>query len=297
MRPTAVYKFTNRVNGKVYFGKTSDIQVRWKNHQWQAAHGSLDFFHRAIRKYGSESFYVEILAIYPDNTTACEHERRLIATTPKKQTYNLAEGGDGGHTMSEAQLEAQYTIKPDRYDEFRGSFLKGATQKELMNTFQASANAVRSCVKRLGLSFKDRRFARKQESLRLLVEQRLERSNQLRERGFKSRINLDSKNPTKLKVDVMSIEAHSKFRAEVAKRVNKARGIPEATQRKVQRLYLEHGLSAREVAQTLGISKGSVRATINRVYAGLSEIEKLACKRQHGSQARHGVSSLGFSKT
>lgn len=65
----------------------------------------------------------------------------------------------------------------------------------------------------------------------------------------------------------MSTDDYSALRAEVASRVNKARGIPNDVQDRVRQLYFEAGLTAREIASTLNISHGAVRGTISRAYS------------------------------
>lgn len=55
-----VYKHTNRINGKVYIGITSQkVQERWGS-QGQKYKGSTYFYH-AIQKYGWDNFDHEIL--------------------------------------------------------------------------------------------------------------------------------------------------------------------------------------------------------------------------------------------
>ena len=96
---TSVYKVTNTVNGKVYFGKAADVWGRWYKHIWAAQHGSPLVFHRAIRKYGPEAFHPELLATYEDEAEANAHEIRLIASVPLTRRYNIAPEGTGPHDV------------------------------------------------------------------------------------------------------------------------------------------------------------------------------------------------------
>lgn len=60
-----IYKVTNKHNGKVYIGQTiRPIEERFKRHINDAMHNILDtHFARAIRKYGAESFNLELVDI------------------------------------------------------------------------------------------------------------------------------------------------------------------------------------------------------------------------------------------
>lgn len=57
----SIYKATNTINGKSYIG----IDVRWPHrkscHKSDARKGSMYHFHKAIRKYGEDSFEWELL--------------------------------------------------------------------------------------------------------------------------------------------------------------------------------------------------------------------------------------------
>lgn len=54
-----VYKITNKLNGKVYIGQTTEgIEKRWKRHcGYQLNDGT--YIHNAIKKYGKENFIIE----------------------------------------------------------------------------------------------------------------------------------------------------------------------------------------------------------------------------------------------
>jgi len=94
-----IYKATNKVNGKVYIGKTVEpLKIRMNNHKSDALSGRRDTkFCRAIRKYGWDSFGWEVI-----DDTAKTHEELLdkevyyIAMfSAIKKGYNLTEGGEG----------------------------------------------------------------------------------------------------------------------------------------------------------------------------------------------------------
>jgi group I intron endonuclease len=94
-----VYKVTNKVNNKVYIGITNKgAGARFKQHLFDAEHGSQYRFHRAIRKYGKENFEVSIIAFCNNADELKENEIKFISEyesmNPDKG-YNMTEGGDG----------------------------------------------------------------------------------------------------------------------------------------------------------------------------------------------------------
>ncbi len=116
-----VYKHTNRINGKVYIGKTCmDPKQRWsggsgyKDKRGQGiAYGH---FYNAIQKYGWDNFDHEIVAEGMTNKEASEMEIRLIeeyeSTNPDKG-YNTTKGGEGaaGYRHSEETKQHLSEIK------------------------------------------------------------------------------------------------------------------------------------------------------------------------------------------
>lgn len=323
---TYVYQITNTINGKVYFGKATEVPARWYQHCWDAKHGKDFPIHRAIRKYGKAVFRATILAEHPTNYEACQHEIALIASIPPGRGYNATKGGDGGHTLTPQKIESQYAIKTSDHGKFRELFDQGWTVDAIAKYFGASYASTGRCAKRLGLSFRARNNKTGKKRLlsdipetdfrRLFQEgytiehmgehlglsrnsvQRLattfglsfrerdKAATEARRPAKKARKKAETEEVSKARK--MSPEAYSARRAEVARRANKARGIPESTQRAALHLYFQAGHTASEVATKLGISKGAVRGTVNRAYARMAPETRSAWKGHHGSVVRQG---------
>jgi group I intron endonuclease len=86
------------VNGKAYIGQTMmSLSRRWKEHVCRANGGSDFFFHRAIRKYGVQSFIIELLTRCGTKGEMNRKEQEAIrsANTKTPHGYNLTDGGDG----------------------------------------------------------------------------------------------------------------------------------------------------------------------------------------------------------
>lgn len=102
-----VYKHTNKLNGKVYIGITSQKpEKRWKNGYGYEGN---EYFYRAIQKYGwHDGFDHEILTNGLNKETACEMEIELIkaydSTNPNKG-YNFSFGGDCGNAGCSCSAE------------------------------------------------------------------------------------------------------------------------------------------------------------------------------------------------
>lgn len=65
---TIIYSWKNNTNGKRYIGQTKHSEQRKRNHIHEAMEKNSDYyFHRALRKYGQDSFTYEVLAELGDN--------------------------------------------------------------------------------------------------------------------------------------------------------------------------------------------------------------------------------------
>lgn len=99
---TTIYKITNKINGKIYIGKTKNFEKRMRGHKNSAENGKgRTAISRAIRKYGWSNFAVSILSEC-EESSANEEERRQISflnSTNSSIGYNISLGGDGGNTF------------------------------------------------------------------------------------------------------------------------------------------------------------------------------------------------------
>jgi group I intron endonuclease len=92
-----IYCITNKVNGKKYVGQTiTTLEKRWKDHLLDSKHLNY-YFYKAIRKYGSDCWELEILEETED---LAERERfwiKKLGTFNNSQIgYNCTSGGEVG---------------------------------------------------------------------------------------------------------------------------------------------------------------------------------------------------------
>jgi group I intron endonuclease len=95
---TTIYKYTSRVNSKVYVGKTSQ-ELLQRHHQHRF--GKHSPFNAALRKHGTNNFDLEIL-VEVDSAWANFCEMLFIAalrSNDRRFGYNVTAGGEGtiGH--------------------------------------------------------------------------------------------------------------------------------------------------------------------------------------------------------
>jgi len=115
-----IYKVTNKINNKIYIGQTSkQLKERQNSHIWSANNDSSCHFHKAIRKYGINSFIWEIEDIC---NSVEELNEKEIFYIKKYETlnkgYNMTLGGSGvsGYKLSnERKLAIGELSKNRRY--------------------------------------------------------------------------------------------------------------------------------------------------------------------------------------
>lgn len=97
-----IYKITNKLNGKIYIGKTlHSIEERWRQHCRDSKKESKERrpLYAAIRKYGEENFFIEQVEECSDNVVN-ERETYWIEWYGSfKYGYNATLGGDGKHYL------------------------------------------------------------------------------------------------------------------------------------------------------------------------------------------------------
>jgi len=91
-----VYIYRNKINYKIYVGKTGNLSQRMTDHK--KMRGDCPKFHNAIKKYGIDTFDIFILCKFDKENECLNAEKYYInyfKSNINKFGYNLTNGGDG----------------------------------------------------------------------------------------------------------------------------------------------------------------------------------------------------------
>ena len=114
MRTGLIYKFTNKLNNKIYIGQTTQtLEQRINKHLQQL--NDETYFHRALKKYGINNFNIEIIE---QNIPLSELDNREIywikyydSYYTSNKGYNLTKGGQWGNSSQLICGSAENEIK------------------------------------------------------------------------------------------------------------------------------------------------------------------------------------------
>lgn len=93
MKKCALYRVVHLESGRDYVGISVNYQRRWAEHRRAALNESQLAFHRALRKYGPESFSWKVIALASCFSGGITLEK--MARHLGLGYYNLTEGGEG----------------------------------------------------------------------------------------------------------------------------------------------------------------------------------------------------------
>lgn len=114
----AIYKITNKVNGKIYVGCTiKPVSTRWADHIYEAEHQCRYVIHKAIKKYGLPAFTFEVVSFPETVEQMYLDEAKLITelgTHVSEFGYNLSPGGESGFTGRQHSEETKAKISASK---------------------------------------------------------------------------------------------------------------------------------------------------------------------------------------
>jgi len=141
-----IYKITNKLNGKVYIGKTNNsIEQRFKEHLRDSRKVTEENrpLYRAMNKYGAENFSVEQIEECA-SANAPEREQYWIAYyLGYENGYNATRGGDGKNLFNHADIAEALRKDP-------------AGSQDVAQKFGCSVDIVYAIAKEFGIQLKSR---------------------------------------------------------------------------------------------------------------------------------------------
>ena len=93
-----IYKITNKINGKIYIGKTlNTIEKRWKEHcsDYKRERCEKRPLYNAMNKYGIENFEISLVEECDENILSEREKYWIEYYGAFKYGYNATIGGDG----------------------------------------------------------------------------------------------------------------------------------------------------------------------------------------------------------
>lgn len=115
-----IYRLTNKVNGKMYHGQTTDEDVnnRWYDYKTLNCKGQPKLYN-AIKKYGWDNFLAEVIDTANDQSQLDNLEISYIAKFDSMNNgYNCTEGGRGGKKSEETKRKLSEAQKGSKNHQF-----------------------------------------------------------------------------------------------------------------------------------------------------------------------------------
>ena len=151
-----IYKITNKINQKVYIGKTiTSVAERFSKHKYEAIN-RLDntYIHNAMRKYGVENFIVETIEEC-EISMVSERERFWIdyyqSYRDSTLGYNLTPGGEGNPKY---EKEIILDLWERGYNQTEISEIIGCHRKTVLKYLLGSTSAEERAKKKQGSASK-----------------------------------------------------------------------------------------------------------------------------------------------
>lgn len=136
-----IYKITNKLNGKVYIGKTlCSIEHRWKEHIKASKEHRCENrpLYRAINKYGVENFSIEAIEECDHNILSDREIYWINYYDSYGNGYNATLGGDG---------KVLYD-----YEQILAKFEEGLLIKEIAEYFGCCIEVVTKVISNAGIN-------------------------------------------------------------------------------------------------------------------------------------------------
>lgn len=155
---SGIYKIENKINHKIYVGRSIDIEQRWQHHIWESNNSNLPQYnytiHRALRKYGFNNFTFSIIEECSENLLN-EKEKYWIQYYDSYQNgYNETLGGDTGPSLP-GELNPNTQLTNNEVIQIRQDVLDGILPKEGYKKYQNKISYQTFCNIRRGCRLRE----------------------------------------------------------------------------------------------------------------------------------------------
>ena len=159
IRKGSIYIIKNKCNSKVYIGQTiQDVAERFRQHLKPSVikqRGTYKIYN-AIKKYGKENFYYEILEGNIDSNLLNDREMYYIELFDSYENgYNSTRGGDSKVISSIEDINTLITMLDN-----------GCTNQEMADYFDVSKATIRRTLKAIGRGRKNEPKISKEELIK-----------------------------------------------------------------------------------------------------------------------------------
>lgn len=110
---SGIYKITHIDSGLFYIGQSINLDKRINNHRWGKSSSTVSYLANAIKKYGWDSFKVEILVYAEEKDYLNLLEEKIISlyNCLKPNGFNLRPGGNSSTPSEESKKKISETRK------------------------------------------------------------------------------------------------------------------------------------------------------------------------------------------
>lgn len=149
-----IYKFQNKIDGKIYIGQSINPEKRKYEHLYGRKKGTNTYFDKALGKYGLENFDFEVIDYTNNIKKIDELEKYYIKkyNCLKPNGYNILKGG-------RKQRGAWNSKEIDEYD-LNGNYINSYESANYYHNFvnkEYNASSIRQCCNKL-THYKNRIF-------------------------------------------------------------------------------------------------------------------------------------------
>lgn len=157
-----IYKSTNNASGKSYVGQTNDVDRRQEEHIADAMHGSDCHFHRAIRKYGKESFTWTLIEECEDHLSNEREAFWIDHFGTFVDGYNMTTGGDSSFERTVISVDTRRKMSESHMGERNHNF--GVPKSEETKRKMSEAQKGRKLTEEQRRKNREARLGRKHSS-------------------------------------------------------------------------------------------------------------------------------------